>query len=828
MTPRNFLILPPTMSPSTGDPISALRTINTLLSTTPDVSLPSQIPSIVTLLYSSPILQSLATISNASGSAQKQKSAEEASILLHKFKTRISSLLQSKSPQARWSGVALVKGCVESSFECLVSHGGVWVRSLVPLLGRPEPPSTHELALATLTRIFTALTLNKPTLIREIVAPNIPATITHILNLCSPSSSSAPDSEILPTLLIALKSLLEAHPVTFRPFAQKAHALALSILSAPEDETVERLVREIFVLLHLCASSSSKRISMLATVDNGASAGSGSGNKASAVSEEWASVLKAVIQETHSVLDHVFRSVLEDHYYGQNNGSNAASGKLVGASVLGFGEYAGILEAVERASVLLRMLQSFFALPTCTQISLPLGQLLGLMTRCFSITSTPGVMQANIAVETQEREILFSRLPGIHSLVLNLLETIVKRLGGLFMPFVASTIEQVTWVFGEMGWSNDVKVAVYTLLTSIFEMAGTGLAKGSVRAVHTALSAACEDLFPPAPAATQTNLQVGKGKKQNANASASNAHADSFLSSSNGSPTLPFTASLPGVVAAASKLLATSIHRLPTWYIRSELRTKMDRAAILSGNKKAMLGSVLFPAPPTKKGVKGGSILPHLVGGGVGLEVEGLVRPRLPIVWTGKGEIRMEEESDEEREEEGGREIGEVEAVNGNGKDEDIDLDRIDPTARKLFERYLKAHMKTGEIMQRSEETQIERSPKRQRLEYVTSITDIHPATVRSQPTTVNHPQISLETAAHVPVGQVEKPNPSSFAPQHISTPSSENINSVEPIISVKKPEGKKPANTGFRNGNVGNVDSDDEMEIPEIDLGEDSDSDDE
>lgn len=128
--------MPPPRRSKGRDATATLRTITSLL--TSDVSLPTHIPTIVSLLYASSILESCNSVASASGAnAQKRKSAgvgEDVGVLLHKYKTRVSSLLQSKTPQARWSGVALVKASVESSFECLASHGGSWVRLLVPLL----------------------------------------------------------------------------------------------------------------------------------------------------------------------------------------------------------------------------------------------------------------------------------------------------------------------------------------------------------------------------------------------------------------------------------------------------------------------------------------------------------------------------------------------------------------------------------------------------------------------------------------------------------------------------------------------------------------------
>lgn len=118
--------------------ISALRTITSLLSTSDPATLPTHIPTIVSLLYSSPVLETCHAL--AAPQPQKKKkngkgTAEDAGALLHKYKTRVTALLQGKTAQARWCGAALAKAAVESSWECLAGQqGAVWVRLLVPLL----------------------------------------------------------------------------------------------------------------------------------------------------------------------------------------------------------------------------------------------------------------------------------------------------------------------------------------------------------------------------------------------------------------------------------------------------------------------------------------------------------------------------------------------------------------------------------------------------------------------------------------------------------------------------------------------------------------------
>ncbi|KAH8153820.1 uncharacterized protein LAJ45_01587 [Morchella importuna] len=660
---------PPSKRSSKGeDSISALRTITSLLSTSDPAVLPTHIPTIVSLLYSSPVLETCHTLANSQQKNKKGKgTAEDAGVLLHKYKTRVTTLIQGKTAQVRWCGAALAKASVESSWECLAGQGAVWVRLLVPLLARPEPAATHRIAIAALTRVFTALTEGKPALVRELVVPNLPAAIGHLLVLAESSESesgSGSGSELRAVVLEALRDILRAHPVTFRPFAQKAYGLVLGVLSSSSssaDSVEERLAREVFALLHLCASGSSPSSRGVGAGGGADGAGSSGGNnKATAVADEWTRGFRAVIEDTHATLTTLLRCVVEDSDYGSHQHSDGGKKELTTeahcASTLGLSDWRGPSAGVQRASVLLRQLQSFFTLPSTAQVSIPIGQLVDLTTRIFSVA--PSSAQINQAVERSEREYVFARLPELQCGALDLLATVLARLGGLFAPFALMLVDQVAYVFAEQGWNADVKTAVYTFLNALLEAFGSGLPKASVYALHPVLSSTCDDLLPPPPPAaaptTTTNTTtapgIGKPKHTTANSAPGSFHADAFLS------ILPTggTFAHQGLVAAAETLLATALARLPTAYVRSELRTKMDRTAVLTGNTEAMLASVLFPPLGARRG---GAVLPHLVGARGGskkaLVVEGVVRPRLPVIWTGgrRGNEGEEEITDEQVEE---------------------------------------------------------------------------------------------------------------------------------------------------------------------------------
>ncbi|KAF8543789.1 rRNA processing/ribosome biogenesis-domain-containing protein [Trichophaea hybrida] len=606
--------------PPPTDPLLVLRTITTLLTTTSEASLPSQIPIIARQLYASPVLNAAVSLSSSGG-----RESEDAMVLVNKFKTRVSALLQSRVNQARWCGVVIVKCTVESSFEALAAWGGLWAKALVGLVTRPEPTTTTVMVIRTLTRIFTALSTDKPTMTREIVTPHLPAFFGGLI-----SALGSEDSRVTAAAMEALRDVITAHPVTFRPFSTKTKGAVLNRLALVGGEH-EKTAREVFVKLHLCASNNSKRAS------------GQEGGKGNAVAGEWRDLFEAVLKEVHSTLDRVYKPVVEDYDYRHSSGKNVTLGIEPAEE--------DIASQVARLMLLLRLIGSFFTTPTTAQPQIPLAQLIDATSRIFAITiasATP-----NPAVEKGHRETLFSLLPSIHTAALNLLDTIALRLQGLLLPFVPALLEQTAYVHAEISWSADIRVAVYTLTNTLLAFSGPALAKATIDALHPVFSVCCDDLLPPPPPPPPPPT---KKQKQT-------AHADLLMAAS--TPRDIF--SPPALASAASTLLATSLAKMQPQLLRAEVRAKMERTAVITGNKEALLAAVLFPRVAARCGV-----LPHLVRGGVGLVEEAVVRPRMPVVWTGpsRKEVRRQiEEEKEAREEEEMREVEpdveemEVEAV---------------------------------------------------------------------------------------------------------------------------------------------------------------------
>lgn len=516
----------------------------------------------------------------------------------------------------------------------------------------------------------------------------------------------------------------------------------------------------------------------------------------------------------------LFRSVLENNDYsrsgsfgGQANGRETTI-EATGSSTLGLADWNGIMEGVERVGILFRLLQSFFTLPSAAQVLIPVGQLVGLTTRILSVASSTA--QTNAAVERAERELLLARLPELYRGALDLTSTVVKRLDRLFAPFAFLLVEQVAYVFGEGSWNMEVKMAVYCLLNSLLEKFGAGLAKATVHSIHPILAATCDDLLPPPPSAAISNSAAKPGKQQrngNGDASGQNFHADAFLSIL---PAGKFI--LPGLVLTAEILLATALAKLPSAHIRSELRTKMDRTAVLTGNTEAMLASVLFPPAGARRG---GSILPHLVGAcsGQGLVVEGIVRPRLPIVWTGKKGDNEEDEMEGEEEEE------EEEGESEEDKEEMEVADAFRPSENSYVEETLAEE--SPHKRQKTEpksllgfmRNQVDRTSAHEEIAVrKRDFPEELPAYPRDQSeknsklaTQSTATEISARTTAAVPVSNITT-NSYPFTSSTIvsSTPDTR--------YTETKDKARVTKTTAFNGG-----DSDDDTEIPEISMGESS-----
>jgi len=670
---------------------------------------------------------------------------------------------------------------------------------------KPEPPPITNYAIATLTRVFTVLTVDKPALIRQMVSPNLPTTIGHILNILkpvnSPASDAMPSEDTLATALEALKDLLCHNPVTFRPFTQRTQDIVLSVLSPQCGlSKLGRLAGNLFVSLHLSGTAPRSGTGGIMANEGG---GSSSGNRATAVAEGWTRTAKAVISEIDELLDVILRCTDEGHRTGISRRNRST--EVSGVSNIGLDEWKGISKGFDRAEMLLRLLPRFLCHPTSSQVAIPLGQFVGLTGRLAGLSRE--AVENNAAIERPERETVMVRLPGLKCCALNLLSSAIERLGRIFAPLANLIIEQLVIVYSEHRSDTGIRTAVYTLLTRLLNLFGPALDKQTITSVHPILSSLYTDLvlntdelktaLPTKPPGKHGSRKTGKQKE---------VHADSLLSSSrpNSRPMW-----LRGLISAAEELLVSVLEKLPPAHVRPQTRRLLDRAAVFTVNEKAMMASVLFPATAPDGNLKGRSILPHLVGVSRGnLAVEGIVRPRLPVLWIGKK--RPNEVEEEEEEEEGENEGSESEEEDGATVVHKINAIQSGSTTEKPTAK-----------RSASNDRDAAPSPKRRKSHTPTPPLPSPPAL---GPDSVPQPTqaVSTHTTLDYTFIKTTQQTVPEAQPQPTPTPITTTATAA-PLFAPATTTTTRYTEAIRENARLEAADSDDEMIIPEIDMGESS-----
>jgi len=116
------------VSSATGASHRILHTISQRISATS----PAQLPHLVPILASE-LLQCRDILS--SSEVQLKSSSPETSVLLHKYKTQLSTLLQEKRVEKRWAAAVLIKTTVQLGGWEILQSAGHWTRNLIALLG---------------------------------------------------------------------------------------------------------------------------------------------------------------------------------------------------------------------------------------------------------------------------------------------------------------------------------------------------------------------------------------------------------------------------------------------------------------------------------------------------------------------------------------------------------------------------------------------------------------------------------------------------------------------------------------------------------------------
>lgn len=461
----------------------------------------------------------------------------------------------------------------------------------------------------------------------------MPAFITASLNLVSvkpssePSRILKPNAPLLETVFHAFTELIARHPTIFRPFSAQIHSLVLPIVGASAtvgslSGPVVNLAQQLFIALHNCAPKNTGP-------------------------DEWRKACQLTISSLHRTADHAFRAVVEQWESADPSLRQAAkprdSSQTVGddgPDPLGLPGWEGIHAGADRLTALLHLLSRFLTTQTVSTVNIPIGSILDLTSRLTSVTVPPEgddasqtTIQLNPEIGREEREELWSELPRIHVACMDLFINMIDTLGNAIVPVAQNILEQALWVFQAEKFNKEIRTSLYHLVRRLLLLIGPSMSKADISSLAPLFRYCCHDLLSPdADSKSQSHQSSeSKGKsKPNSDSTNADAFLNPGLKSGHHSGT---SASFPGLQSAASQLLPTLFTCLPIEHIPASLRAELDRTAILTASKDAMLASVLNPTPIIKGRQANPSIMPFLARAYPGeMEVEGLLRPRMPVL----------------------------------------------------------------------------------------------------------------------------------------------------------------------------------------------------
>ncbi|POS84958.1 hypothetical protein EPUL_003269 [Erysiphe pulchra] len=589
-----------------------LRVLCDQLSSVPIVELPCLLPNLSqNILYCKELISNSPLQSDASG----------ASVLVHKLKTRITTLLNGKQSEGRFVATVLIKAFIDVGGWEAVKSSGPWARGLLAILGKPDHTVSKELCVITLTKLY-ILIQNYPSLVREIATPTLPAYVTACLNLLSPISSkkiSNIPSTLFKTIFNSFCTLIPRYASIFRPFSSQIRLLIGPFLAPLASEvpyipqSLKESARHLFICLHETAPKNS-------------------------CSEEWHKAVTDLVHNIHVTSDQVFRCIVEDweSSVGYVTEPVDINKEVQGGRDSGYlTPWNGIEAGTDKLISLLEFLAMYFLVGTSGPVTVPIGIIKDMIDRILSVLPTgesPGEgnsIQMNLGVGRDEKDALWCRIPYIHIAVLRLWLVISDRMKENFVSLAQVCFDQLVWVFPYGKLNSEFRLTTFELMSRILLISGKGLDKAQINKASSIIKSCCDELYSDQKS---QESQDGSGNKvisklnENKNLitdlfkqQASNLNSSSQVNESE-------------VFLAAFRLLPLFLSHISQDNFNLPTRSMIDRTAILSKNKEAMLASVLHPIVGNRDR-EIPTILPYLTQAFASdTVVEILLRPRMPQV----------------------------------------------------------------------------------------------------------------------------------------------------------------------------------------------------
>lgn len=459
-----------------------------------------------------------------------------------------------------------------------------------------------ELAIIVLSKIFGSVNQYQ-TLVREIATPNIPAFATACLQLMkAPSLGQAPAAPfvVVESICDAFSTLIPLYPATFRPFSSKIKSAIKGYLAPTISDDVlvpeplQRAARKLAITLPCVAAKSGG-------------------------SEEWANLVDGILRDIHLTADQILRAVDEswEGSAGYGRGRVGPDGELCGGGDAAdqLPLWSGLTAGAERLMGLFAYLADCLMHPTKAPVTIPVGALLDAVSRiCLVARQAPKsqtwdqAVATNASIGREEKDELWSCIPDLHISALELVNAMLRRFGPGTLPLIPEALDHLVRVFKSGIGNPAVRNTAYGLLEAILLLSGPTMSKATVLMLDPIIAACCRDLqehsgfLKPVVKPSSSNKD---GKKNGV------ANADLFLQPQ-ASAVVKVTMQLEAShKVTADNLLTVLLSSLPQSHLKPTLRGLVDKTAIITRNRDAMISSVLNPYKD-QRGRMYPSILPHL------------------------------------------------------------------------------------------------------------------------------------------------------------------------------------------------------------------------
>lgn len=443
------------------------------------------------------------------------------------------------------------------------------------------------------------------TLVREVATSTLPTFASACLQLLKQKGQGQSPStplNLVETICESFSTLIPLYPPTFRPFSSQVKT-AVGVYLAPTasdevavPESLQRAARRLVASLHFVAAKSGG-------------------------SDEWAKLVDGILQEFHATADQVFRGV--DESWEATSGRARSKVDVDGEphrddnSAEHLSAWSGLEAGADRLIGLFQYLADLLSYPTKAAVTIPISGLVDTISRVCLIArlsksqTWEQAVETNAAIGREEKEELWSLMPDIHVAAMKLVVALFQRLQRHMLPLVPEILDHLIRIFKSGISIPAVRIAGYTTLNTILQLAGPTLSKPAVEMLDPLVGACCRDLQQDVgflkPAEKPTASTTAKGSKNGA----VTVNTDLFLQ-----PQATAAATEPPTLEAdhrntASALLTAVLAQLPQSHLKPALRGHLDKTAILTRNRDAMLASVLNPYRD-QHGRMYPSILPHL------------------------------------------------------------------------------------------------------------------------------------------------------------------------------------------------------------------------